>query len=491
MYFIQDLSRFYSVLAIEEGSKERLQAALKRNIRGEIYEGSTFIEDARNWLLKAGYSHIYMIGYSVGAVAAAREGIRESAGRWQSPNGMILITTPKDKTIWHNADKLQGNMLLLYGEKMTRSFIEAGNDLINKTPDEGHQNLVRLNKKIIILPEVAHEVWTVAERGTYSSKATTVIVEFIEESKVLYYLAMNERKTSDTESKEEGFFIETFVEPCLNLKEPMRLRIKIEGLRPDNYTFIAKPLIEGMNPSVTKMVIFKDENEILLIFNQIPKKQFKFELFSYSNPAKYLGTYETACKSSIKIRATKSFNEIPILVDGVEYKIGKDGKLELETYVGKHIIEAPLNINLSSKTRIHFKGWADGSNNTRISIETPGNTDLLAIYTKQFEVEGYSERGSISGNGWYDENSLSNLNMKNKIIEDDEGIFIFEGWNINGEDNISEQIYVTGPIKTEAKWLRIELPIIDNKFELIIPLFFLIFSITIFSITISLAKKHR
>jgi len=76
-------------------------------------------------------------------------------------------------------------------------------------------------------------------------------------------------------------------------------------------------------------------------------------------------------------------------------------------------------------------------------------------------------------------------------VNDEESIFIFEGWNINGEDKISEQIYVTGPIKAEAKWRRIELPVVNNKFELIIPLFFLIFSIAIISITIFLAKKYR
>ncbi|MCZ2846340.1 MAG: hypothetical protein O2U61_07620, partial [Candidatus Bathyarchaeota archaeon] len=114
-----------------------------------------------------------------------------------------------------------------------------------------------------------------------------------------------------------------------------------------------------------------------------------------------------------------------------------------------------------------------------------------AIYAKQFVVEGHSDRGNVSGNGWYDENSFSPLKMENRIIEDEESIFIFEGWKINGEDKISEQIYVTGPIKAEAKWRRIELPVVNNKFESIIPLFFLIFSITIFSITLFFAKKYR
>ena len=489
MHFLQDLTRFYSVLAIEEGSKELFRAAFKSNIYGEIYEGSTFIEKARIWLMESGYSQVYMVGYSVGGVAAARESIREHPGRWKSPNGMILITTPKDKTVWNNADKLQGNLLLLYGEKMTKSFIEAGEELLDQTPDEGHINKGWIHKEIIVFPEVAHEVWTGAENGIYNPEAVEKIVGFIEKSKMLHYLN-NESKIGNLEPKSEKISVEIFVEPCLTLKEPMRLRVKIEGLKPANYTFVAEPLIEDVDTSIFHTNFYESKKEILLIFTQVPNGEFKFRLFAYSSTIKNLGIFEASWKKPILIRVMNGF-EFPIFIDGIEYKIGRDGELSIEIPIGEHDIEVPQKIELASNSRLYFKEWDNCSNSTKISIELTGNIELYARYIRQFLVEGHSTISKIEGNRWYDENSTAFLTMSPKIIEREKNIFVFHGWNSNGEI-IGEQIYVTKPMNVQAHWQSVNIPSSKKilSFEFIISFIFLSLSFAIFLVVTIFAKKN-
>ncbi len=494
MRYVQDLARFYSVLAIEEGSRKRYQAVLERNIYGEIYEGSNFIDKARNWLLEDGYSHIYMVGYSVGGIAAAREGIREHAGLWRSPSGIILITIPEDKSVWFKADRLRGNLLLLYGERMTESFIEAGEEFLSETPDEGRQDWGWLHKEINILPEVAHEVWTIAESGMYNPEAAWITVRFIEKAKMLSYGTKYRVESVDMLSRPEGVMIETLVEPRLALEEALRMKLKVSGLTLGNCTFVAEPLIEGIEPSIVHMNGLEKENEFLLVIPQAPNSQFKFRLFAFSKEVKYLGTYECVWRSPVIIRIMASFEGIPILIDGVEYITGKGGSLSIKTSTGKHIIEVPPDIELGFGSRLHFKGWGDWLNSTRIAraraIDVIGNIELFALYSRQFFVEGCSSIGTLSGSGWYDENSTTVLKIEDKIIEEGKEIFIFEGLNVS-EQLIDGQIYVTGPIKVDAVWLRVEIPVSTpiSKSNHWISIAILSLSMTIFLSTLVFAKR--
>ncbi len=491
MRYVQDLARFYSVLAIEEGSKKRFQAVLERNIYGEVYEGSAFIDKARNWLSDAGYSHIYMVGYSVGGIAAAREGIREHAGRWRSPSGIILITVPKDKSVWQAADKLRGNLLLLYGEKMTESFIKAGEEFLEQTPSEGEQEWGWLNKGIYIMPEVAHEVWTIAENGIYNPKATWITVEFIERAKMLGYSTKSKIENVDMKFK-TGVTVKTTVEPRLTLEEPLRILLTITGLDSGEYTCFAEPLIEGLEPSIFHINNFKNEKEVLLIIPQAPNNQLKFRLFIFSEEVEYLGTYEAILEGPLKLRIMANFEGIPILIDGVEYETGKDGITAVEILTGEHIIEVPLYIDLGIGSRLYFKGWDNWSNSTRISIEVNENSDLPASYSRQFLVEGHTNIGKINGGGWYDENSTTTLEIEDEIIEENDVIYIFEGWNVSDVEIIDDQIFVRGPSNVEAVWTEAEIPIstLISESDLKSSIVILGLSITVFLFTLIISKKR-
>ena len=92
--FIQDLAEHYDVLALKKGSLHTLDSTLNRTIFREPYPGSyNFIKKIQSWGHEQGYTYLYLVGYSVGAMVAAQELAVVSPEDWTSPDGLIIITT--------------------------------------------------------------------------------------------------------------------------------------------------------------------------------------------------------------------------------------------------------------------------------------------------------------------------------------------------------------------------------------------------------------
>ncbi len=159
---------------------------------------------------------------------------------------------------------------------------------------------------------------------------------------------------------------------------------------------------------------------------------------------------------------------------------------------GEHIIEVPLYIDLGIGSRLYFKGWDNWSNSTRISIEVNENSDLPASYSRQFLVEGHTNIGKINGGGWYDENSTTTLEIEDEIIEENDVIYIFEGWNVSDVEIIDDQIFVRGPSNVEAVWTEAEIPIstLISESDLKSSIVILGLSITVFLFTLIISKKR-
>ena len=489
MRFIQDLSKFYSILVIEEGSESRFDKSLHREVNGEIYDGGKFLERARKWIIESGYSHIYLMGYSVGGLAATEEVVSANPEHWSSPNGIILITTPIDSGILSSAYKLQGNLLILFGEGMPDYLLNSSKEFYQSVPKEGLNEWGWLHKEFHIIPEVAHEVWTVAESGEYFPEAAWIVVRFIEKSKVLSYDVLEKIESNDMEPISGEIKVNFSVVPCSDLEEPIRIKLKIDGLNNERHILLFKPLIEGTEPSLTNRSISKEANEVLLTIPKAPNKIFNVKLYSVSKRVMDLGSFEVVRQIPVRIKITTGFNEIPFLLDKVEYMTERDGTTTIETTIGNHTLEVPKDIELETGKRIYLKE----KNSTIITFEASENMELFLLYANQFLVEANSYKGIVYGDGWYDENSTASLKIEPQISEEYNEIYVFDGWKLEGGEFFKDQINVTKPLKIDAIWQRYEIPnqIIILEYNLEISLLFLILSIITFFATLLLVQRFR
>lgn len=454
MRFVQDLARFYSVLAIEEGSKARVQTELNRVIRGEVYRGGGFLERARRWALESGYSQVYLVGYSVGGMAALREAAIENPEAWRSPNGLILITVPADRAAQRAAARLQGNLLVLYGEKMPKFYVESGEEFFRRAPNEGRYEWGWLHKAIYVLPAVAHEVWTVAETGEYNPKAARLVVKFIEESKSLHYGLKVEPGGPGAKLNE----VKVEAEPSLEVGEPLRVKVEARGLRPGKYTFIAEPLAGEAGPSVASVEAKGGRAEALIVIPKPTGGPFEIKLRAVGEANLDLGIHRVRPSGPAVLRIVVGFPRVPVKVDGLALETGGDGTAATLLPAGFHAVEVPKEIELGPKVRLLFKGWIDGSNSTRLIVNVLGVRELTAVYVKQFLVEARSAVGNVEGGGWRDENSLVALRVEPQIVEEESGVKIFEGWLVGGGIKAGDRVYVDEPLEAEAVWRSIELP---------------------------------
>lgn len=454
MRFVQDLARFYSVLAIEEGSEARVQAELNRAIRGEVYRGGGFLERARRWALESGYSQVYLVGYSVGGVAALREAAIENPEAWRTPNGLVLITVPVDQAAQRAAARLQGNLLVLYGEKMTEFYVKSGEEFFRRAPNEGERERGWFHKAIRVLPAVAHEVWTVAETGEYNPEAARLVVKFIEEAKSLHYGLKVEPGGAGAKLKE----VKVEAKPSLEVGEPLRVKVEARGLKPGEYTFIAEPLAGEAGLSVASVEAKEGEAEALIVIPNPPEGPFEIKLRAVGEANLDLGIHRIRPSGPAVLRIEVGFPKVPVKVDGLALETGGDGAAIVSLPAGSHVVEVPREIELGPKVRLLLKGWVDGPNSTRLIVNVLGVRELTAVYVKQFLLKARSAVGDVEGGGWHDENSLVALKVEPQIVEEENGTKIFEGWLVSGEVKAGDRVYVDGPLEAEAVWRSIEVP---------------------------------
>jgi hypothetical protein len=183
--FIQELAEHYDLLALKKGSLRTLDSTLNRTIFREPYPGSyDFVKKIQSWAHEEGYVYLYVVGYSVGAMVAARELAVVSPEDWTSPDGLIIITT---KIPSSDAKLLRASLLLLYGDRVAPEFIASGQAFFENSPEEGWRNGSRYHREYHVIPDVEHEVWTIMDSGEYDSRAALITVKFIETCKSLQF----------------------------------------------------------------------------------------------------------------------------------------------------------------------------------------------------------------------------------------------------------------------------------------------------------------
>lgn len=497
--FIEDLSRYYSVLVIEKGSVSMIQQPQNRVVHGEVYKRGDFVEDARQWAINAGYSHIYLIGYSVGGIAAIEESLLYNPKVWSSPHGIILITAPISKIIQNYADQLTANLLLLYGEGMTPFYITAGKKFYDAAPLEGLYGNKWFHKEVHIFPKVAHEVWTIAETGKYTSAPFHFIISFIEKSKTLYY-SMGEQQTFEN-ILEKDATLKTKIELIEFQNDPAKIYITVSGLPEGNYFFITDPM-KGENPaSITTQNITKEEIiDILLIVPYSPQEDTEFRILVLNTyfPKTYvlLDTLTIESKLLNPLTISTNYPEVTIQVDDKRYQSDMKGYLRLDTAPDLHTIEIEAILRFNNGTRLKFIRWIEkDDNSTRIIIDTTTTTHLSAIYTRQYYIEMYTPIGNVTEGGWFDEKSTVLLTVKPQIITVNSTTYLFDKWSPKRIFEPDGTLYIDRPSNIKAVWKAISLSSEKNNILLQIGGFEIIILIPVLTVfvatTLLLSKIQR
>jgi hypothetical protein len=120
---------------------------------------------------------------------------------------------------------------------------------------------------------------------------------------------------------------------------------------------------------------------------------------------------------------------------------------------GTYKITVPAEINSSDAT-YKFAGWSDAAvaGNTR-TVDVIENSKFTAVYSAQYLLAVTSEKGMVSGNGYYDEGktatiSISSATAGNILIGSS-----FNGWT--GDIRSASQtasVVMDGPKTVKAEW---------------------------------------
>ncbi|MEM3677767.1 MAG: hypothetical protein QW176_06450 [Candidatus Bathyarchaeia archaeon] len=459
MRFIQDLSNFYSIIAIEKGSTRYLQRPLNRMVYGESYRGGGFVEEAGRWAKNQGFSQVYIVGYSVGGIAAVEESTIYNPQNWSTPNGVILITTPISRGVLERASRLTGNLLVLYGEHMTPLYVESGKNFFNASHPEGPLGERWIHKEFHLIPETAHEVWTIAETGRYDPSASRVIVEFIEKAKILNHISVRGPIYRELEGLERSATLNPGLEIIQRRNPyPWSIYINGSGLPPNLREFVAYNSEVGPI-SVSHGFMEGEDLQILLNFKGESLTRGEIRILAFPERLNDSIFSISLNHPVMNLRISTVLPGIPVEVDGVEYLSGPDGQINLNLTMNPHTIRLQRIMQIDDGTRLCFKEWMENSGNETEVTATPETRHLTAVYARQLLLEADSKLGSIIGGGWHDENSLIQLKVDRGIIRGEDGqIYVFEGWHpksLIGED---ETLYLNKSIKIDAIWRRVDEP---------------------------------
>jgi Kef-type K+ transport system membrane component KefB len=150
-------------------------------------------------------------------------------------------------------------------------------------------------------------------------------------------------------------------------------------------------------------------------------------------------------------------------------------------------LEARDVIYIDNETRKVFNGWLKNNMLLRdnpITLRVNSSFHINSMYRKQFLLSLYSERGEVTGEGWYYENSITEVSVVEPIIEIGTAKYEFIGWSGDLESpytTINIRMDKPKSLSTEWELLIIEDEKIDPIYKAIISISLLICAAKIFA----------
>lgn len=473
--FMQDLARYYCVIALQKGSHESYNPDSNRTIYQEQYQmDSRIIGDVHDWIKKQGYAHIFLVGYSTGAQVAAMEVALRAPEDWISPDGLVLITPRLSDVVYQTAYRIHASLLVLYGGRIeTPTYISTGHDFYVNAQQDGWYGSHYLHKEFHVIEKMGHEVWTIYETGTYDTQAMRILVNFVDTVKSLQFtpndvtlIAHGTENLPATPNA--GLNLISAQAPYQILNSSI---MRIETSFTYNVQASIATQVIAFNPqrgeieSAAEFIVIGNGNHVVYLdlvpYSNSSELSLEIIMLRKMNEGWQLATKplftNTRVMNSVSISVVSTIPSVPFVFDGTQLKTAENGVFRLETKPGVHVVQIESVTYPNSLTRVVFMGWDDGSIDTTRQLNIENDTILFANYRKQYFVNATSAYGQSAGSGWYDENSAVAISVDPPLVSGSE--LIFMRWTGDVSSNYSRDLLIVNSPKT----VRAEWAIISNK----------------------------
>ena len=458
--FLQDLTKYYCLLALEKGATPSPNIS-NRTIYQELIQGKfSEAKQLHEWITARGYTHVFLVGYSVGTEAAAS--IAESDPQtWTSSDGLILITAWLPPAIINGAPELNSNLLMLYGHAPT--FQPTGLQFYQRAPSEGWRNAGYLHKEFHVLDQMGHEVWSPLKDNSYSSEAMGITVEFIETAKALQFSQVP--FTSNAPEYGNWSYVISHLEvPSTVFQGDVFFA---DAIVTSNYQLDRMVAVAAYDIGTNRILSIRQFNGTLLSFNLrliippiVNSSESSFSLFVLAKDGirwKVASEPRQAMVSATNQIVLRIGGLVPnsdLILDSTGYNVPATGQLTLELNRGVHSFAVQAAVS-ENNTRYMFVQWDDSNTSVSRVVTLAENTTIDAIYRVQYFVAVKSPIGVASGSGWYDANSTFEPSLYPVLITQPASVFDF--WTDgNGTFKTGDPIQVHSPLMIQAIWSQNE-----------------------------------
>lgn len=458
MQFIQDLANYYCVIALQRGGYETTVPGSNRTIFQELYEiQSTMIQDVHDWIKAQGYQHTFLVGYSVGAQAAAMEVTLRNPEGWTTRDGLVLITVPLLDRVIDHARNLNTNLMFLYGGNLP-DFVATGQEFYEQAPVEGWLDGSYHHKEFHLLTDVGHEVWTVRDTGAYTRRALNLVAGFIERSKALQLgsaadLPTRENPALTIESMyyphrvQQGAIFTIEANVTYTSTSTITAGLVVYDRYRNETASVAKFDLTGPAARTVPLVMppISNSSQGSYVVSLLVREGEKW--FRVGSQA----LVDVEVSDSIILTLESNISDFTVLIDGHPQTLPSSGIAQFEVSRGTHLVQVVPVIPVNETARFVFTQWGDGEDLLDRLLFIEDATTLTLFYRTQYLVSASSSYGLVQGSGWYDEHSVARV-LVQPVMTDREHI-VFDHWEGASSDAYPVTLVsVDSPITVDARW---------------------------------------
>jgi len=469
IHFIQDLTKYYCVLALQRGSYRAFNAAANRTIYQELYQiQAPFIAQIHDWIRDQGYQHTFLVGYSVGGQAAAMEVTLRAPQDWTSRDGLVLITVPLARNVIDHAHQVGTSLLFLYGGNLPE-FVATGQQFFENAPPEGMHESGYYHKEFYVLGDVGHEVWTVRETGAYTTRAVKLVVSFIEKSKALQLdqisSKIGEFSQNTSQAGEVAVLTSIRAPRRIGLNEVYMIEADVtsKATKPVLVTFAAydaeahrvvRTMALSLMPHDNRTIRLvmppvSNATELKLSLMLLDKVGGEWVLLAQPNRVEIIAT------NFVTLTIDTYVPGLTIVVDGLPHRTDATGRVKIETTRGTYVIQLQPVLYVDNVTRFVFASWENAAVTPTRTVDVGNDTKLIALYRKQYFVAASSPYGDVQGSEWHDANSTARVLVQPSMITPQGMIFV--QWSGDSREGSPQTlVIVDSPKELRAVWKPIE-----------------------------------
>jgi len=460
--YIQDLAAQYSILALHKGPDiEYVHQAKSKVSVLSYYDNSKFLHKIHEWIKENGYTYSYLVGYSTGGTVVGYELAVRDRNTWTSPNGGIIVSgrvnqpmkdwkgTSLYESVAH-ARNIQANILLMYGRIWSEDLWPQGQEYYENAPNNVWIGGGLHHKEWHLFNESGHEVWTREQTGIYDPTAFHITVNFIEKSKTLSLKSEEEAiskavtgssSVSDTQSgvciayvqspkkAHPSQLLKMKVTVKYSLKEETRIATALWDVESENLASVSERIVQGDGVQEYAQIVYAPSNEKNWLLAAV--------VLSWSENAIFVtktNLFEIAVSDKHLLSIQAGYSNISIVVDGLTYRTGCEGEVQIEVEPGVHTIEAQEIVPLDGGSRLVFRNWQNGVSSNQIVVNINDDEKLSPVYIRQYLLTVNSSYAETEGTGWYDENTRARIAIRPESLKKNIGGFFqaeygFESWS--------------------------------------------------------------